>query len=112
MNAELKAKWTAALRSGDYLQHTGKLQSYVYPGSPPAYCCLGVLCKIQNPEVENVNALPVNAEFSGDTYAHLTKVVGIDVWRLVVLNDNKRLPFSDIADYIDANVPVDTAQAA
>lgn len=109
MNAKLKAEWTAALRSGNFLQHVGRLQSN---GPTPAYCCLGVLCKIQNPGVKSVNHLPLAVPLGGDTYAKLTELVGIDAWNLVQLNDGKRLSFSDIADYIDARVPVDTAQAA
>lgn len=38
MNAEIKAKWLAALRSGRYSQARGRL----FNGA--AFCCLGVLC--------------------------------------------------------------------
>lgn len=40
MNAEIKAQWTAALRSGEYEQGCGLLRR----GSE--YCCLGVLCDL------------------------------------------------------------------
>jgi len=43
MNPELKAKWIAALRSGDYRQGRGMLKS-VY--REDTYCCLGVLCDV------------------------------------------------------------------
>lgn len=42
MNAELKAKWLQALRSGDYQQGGGCLRD----PSHNTYCCLGVLCDI------------------------------------------------------------------
>jgi len=42
MNAELKAKWLTALRSGEYLQGEGRL----FNSQDNSYCCLGVLCDI------------------------------------------------------------------
>lgn len=41
MNQEIKARWVAALRSGDYVQGTGMLRSSI-----DTYCCLGVLCDL------------------------------------------------------------------
>jgi hypothetical protein len=41
MNPEIKAKWVAALRSGDYTQGIGALRS-----KKNEFCCLGVLCNI------------------------------------------------------------------
>ena len=40
MDSKIKARWLAALRSGDYLQARGFLRS------ARGYCCLGVLCEI------------------------------------------------------------------
>lgn len=40
MNPELKTKWLAALRSGDYLQGRAVLRNR------DRYCCLGVLCDL------------------------------------------------------------------
>lgn len=45
MNPEVKAKWTAALRSGDYTQGEGALKSH-----EGKYCCLGVLCDLHAKE--------------------------------------------------------------
>jgi len=42
MNKKIKAKWIAALTSGDYKQAKGKLQT------PDGYCCLGVLCDLHS----------------------------------------------------------------
>lgn len=39
MNPEIKAKWVAALRSGDYEQGRG----YLHRGG---FCCLGVACDL------------------------------------------------------------------
>jgi hypothetical protein len=46
MDAELKAKWVAALRSGSYKQTHGQLVKH------DAYCCLGVWCVINGYTVD------------------------------------------------------------
>ena len=43
MNADIKAKWVAALRSGKYAQGQFKLRDL-----SNRFCCLGVLCDINN----------------------------------------------------------------
>lgn len=43
MNPEIKARWVAALRSGEYAQGAGELRSY-----NDKFCCLGVLCDIRD----------------------------------------------------------------
>jgi hypothetical protein len=40
MKPKIKARWLAALRSGEYEQGRG----YLHPGS--TFCCLGVLCDL------------------------------------------------------------------
>jgi hypothetical protein len=40
MNPEIKTRWVAALRSGDYEQGIGSLSPNGH------YCCLGVLCEL------------------------------------------------------------------
>src|SRR5215469_11819332 len=45
MNKEIKSKWTAALRSGEYEQGIGSLCLAGVNGSKK-YCCLGVLCDL------------------------------------------------------------------
>ncbi len=49
MNAEAKAKWVEALRSGKYKKTQGTLKAVNRTGA--RYCCLGVLCEI-SPQVE------------------------------------------------------------
>lgn len=107
MNAELKAKWIAALRSGDFKQATGILQAN--GRDEPSFCCLGVLCKVNEPLLENVNTTSV---FNG--YKPIHNLVGsaILVDKLIDLNDHERNSFAEIADFIEAHIPVDTAEAA
>lgn len=42
MNPEIKARWLAALRSGEYKQGPGVLRNR----DEDTYCCLGVLCEL------------------------------------------------------------------
>lgn len=44
MNEEVKVKWVAALRSGEYQQGQDSLRTY-YLGVEQ-FCCLGVLCDL------------------------------------------------------------------
>jgi hypothetical protein len=44
VNAEIKARWVAALRSGEYDQGTGQLRGY------GRFCCWGVLCDLARSE--------------------------------------------------------------
>ena len=44
MNQEIKTKWVAALRSGEYTQAKGKLKI------EESFCCLGVLCDLHSKE--------------------------------------------------------------
>jgi hypothetical protein len=48
MNAELKAKWVEALRSGNYSQGHGLLKRRE-DDNTAKHCCLGVLCELIDP---------------------------------------------------------------
>ena len=102
LDPEFKAKWVAALRSGEYKQAKGRLQE------DGAYCCLGVamkLCGIQdesmstycyasNLQRENPTKIPA---FFRDA------VVSSGPWKLADMNDSGKT-FYEIADYIEANL--------
>src|SRR6267378_4402002 len=45
MNPDIKAKWIAALESGEYIHGHGVLRSL-----DNKYCCLGVLCDLYHKE--------------------------------------------------------------
>ncbi len=45
MKPEIKAKWVAALRSGEYEQTQGQLREETI-GGKTSFCCLGVLCNL------------------------------------------------------------------
>lgn len=51
MNSDIKDRWIAALRSGEYEQTKGALQrTRSDAGMPPGFCCLGVLCDLARQE--------------------------------------------------------------
>lgn len=50
LDPEVKAKWLAALRSGEYRQATGRLHKLPTETTEGGYCCLGVLCNIMGAE--------------------------------------------------------------
>lgn len=96
--------WTAALRSGNYTQIQGKLRS------DDGYCCLGVLCEIVSPELWDYDAE------SEEPFMHWGRIdspandildkVGLinsDTYDLIALNDDDKLSFPEIADFIDEN---------
>ena len=106
MDQKLKAKWVKALRSGRYRQ--GRLKLY----RNGAYCCLGVLCKIQGAKICDGVLVMNGADVRFGDYTELAypKFVGglrrPTQERLADMNDGfvRGQPASDfraIADYIE-----------
>lgn len=118
MDNELKAKWTAALRSGEFVQGRDALHK------DGAYCCLGVLCKVAGADMsgEIKNAAADEDEEGGEIKptafideSHYTEEdelgglldyfgIGSRVEStLIKLNDTDGENFNGIADWIDAH---------
>lgn len=100
MNPEIKAKWVAALRSGEYKQGKGSLST------GGEFCCLGVLCDLYDPEgwdkkFHRNNGLPPDAvdAWSGLVY-DARVVIGGETRTLYEHNDEGRT-FSEIAQAIE-----------
>ena len=89
MNKELKEKWLTALRSGKYNQGRGRLYSI----ADNSYCCLGVLCKIQN--IKITSGLPYQEHFDEKQ---------IPSSELIRMNDSGKKTFFEIANYIEKNL--------
>jgi hypothetical protein len=95
MDAELKAKWVKALRSGEFLQGKTFLES------GGRYCCLGVLCRVQG-------ATFAEPEFGGGSDRLMTAFLperfggnlGGRSEALADMNDSGS-SFAEIADYIE-----------
>jgi hypothetical protein len=91
MDAELKAKWVKALRSGEYKQAYRSLKE------GDGYCCLGVLCAIQGIEVATLPQTDVPEP---------SNIGGLDLLqgRKLAKKNDDGATFSEIADYIEANL--------
>ena len=89
MDQKLKAKWIAALRSGEFEQE------FCSTGFGKKCCVIGVGGVIAGLEVER----------SGTS--RCATALGLtqdEVNDLTNLNDNDRMPFPELADYIEANL--------
>lgn len=107
MNSDVKAKWVAALRGGNYKQTRQCLRK-----NENSFCCLGVLCDILHPEGwssrevddEDIYTFTYKTDFRlGSLPIDLLKEVNLDEFEeqhLIELNDDGT-SFSDIASYIE-----------
>jgi len=91
---EFLEKWSAALRSGQFQQARGILVEQ----DNSKHCCLGVACVVLN--------IPLNHE----PYYHLSPHIpqaslgGFGQNNFIDMNDNKKLDFNQIADFIDLEI--------
>lgn len=107
MNTDLRLKWAAALRSGEYTQGKWSL-CRLDPDGEAQYCCLGVLAQIEDALEEENNlakrCLKGSHNANTLTAAYLTK------WGLTFavqdkfINANDALcwTFHEIADAVEA----------
>lgn len=93
LTADLRDRWAAALRSGEYQQiRTG------YLSSVDGDCCLGVLCKIAGRA----------QDLDGD-YSWIREIIGdVAIDRFIDMNDHQYLTFSSIATEVDKLPVTDT----
>jgi len=100
---EVKDRWTAALRSGEYKQCHQMLSDKTNAGLP-RYCCLGVLQALNDLTVIGFGTL---AAKEPDDYARTTIVEGLsleDQSLLAMMNDDEHKSFTQISDHIDGNI--------
>lgn len=98
MKRELKDRWLADLRSGEYVQGTGSFE-YEEAGQTRT-CCLGVLCHSADVPVCGYDPDRDNYEFVESEEA-LSWDQARSLWHK---NDVDRATFYEIADWIEANV--------
>ena len=113
MNKDVKAKWVAALRSGEYKQTQNRLRE----GN--AFCCLGVLCNLHAKAHRRIAADQTRPSVYMDHTHELPEDVmvwaglGTDIGDKVVINGRKRSlaehndqgrTFKQIADAIEAQL--------
>jgi hypothetical protein len=102
MDAQLKAKWIEALRSGEYEQ------GHLYLRKNGRHCCLGVLCELTGLEISQ-GGMMVAGPYEKDDYEPIYKLLGsVDVaqalWRRNDGNGERQHSFPEIADYIEKNL--------
>lgn len=106
MKPEIKARWVAALRSGEYVQGRDCLRSTGPADVDDAFCCLGVLCDLAAREGV--------IEWDGTDAWYSEPVRGIEHWNNTVLplpvmvwaglaDDNPRVA-CDVGGYTTASV--------
>lgn len=126
MKAELKEKWVAALRSGEYKQ--GK--NLLHNREDNTFCCLGVLCKVMGASFRRfdtedgdgtiyeyspvLNGEVLSDGASEELSAHQAEKLGLldVVYDLMDMNDGRGVrphSFPEIADYIEAQIPAEAA---
>lgn len=98
MTPDLRARWVAALRSGEYRQARGRLCLTDDQGRP-AYCCLGVLARVAGFADEDMAG-----------WGHLpdemvAKIAPFPQSPFINMNDREGLSFAEIADWIEAAHP-------
>ena len=107
---KFKAKWLAALRSGEYKQGVETLYT-----NDDKYCCLGVACRVAKISTRNLDHHTIPEDFKG-----VPKILrGMPIGNTVVehltkLNDGyfgylsngsiKKRTFKGIATWIDKNL--------
>lgn len=119
-----KARWVAALRSGEYKQGYSALacEGSMSPGVPARFCCLGVACEVFDvPRMWNGMTFLYDGEsaklphdlrtrlgVSRSVEVILYNASGVTFYEtLISLNDDAGLTFSQIADVIEYFFKVD-----
>jgi hypothetical protein len=109
LDSKLKAKWLAALRSGNYTQAQSRLR--VKLNGIYGYCCLGVACNLISHrkgwrfDCHDSEHRPAFAW--RDTVSNSTKLPFISETiadHLATLNDEAKWTFAMIADWIEVNL--------
>lgn len=99
MNPKHKKTWIKALESGNYHQGIGQLK-YNTGGNNYRYCCLGV--------AERVCLEIPNSNINGGKLTSFSKkeleISDAVQDRLIELNDDQKLSFKEIADWIRKNL--------
>ena len=118
MDATLKARWIAALRSGEYRQGRRLLRA-----SDGSYCCLGVLCEVAGLRRDGeMFVFPGALGTSADPSRHKAMIFGSlraavtdftepadRAKELIEMNDCGHT-FAEIANWIDDHIPAEWAE--
>ena len=94
MDPELKAKWVAALRSGEYKQGRDVLHN----NKSNTYCCLGVLCRVA--EFETVGFSDSATVFSIPGFTPSSTSIPVEFFGIDP-NNSKINPVDKVIDFND-----------
>lgn len=120
MRSDIRQAWLNALRSGNYVQGSGKLRRALNENAPDiteGYCCLGVLCDIVRPfgwrpttygSHQTHELDDGNGDYLSTTTLRELGITKAQQSQLANLND-KPLTFHDIAGVIEAFIPEEEA---
>lgn len=112
MKGDLKRAWVKALRGRGYRQTASRLtiRGNRSIGKRAKYCCLGVLCRVADGKFDMTG----RAIFpSGNVTSICTLGIPVldelglsarDADRLMMMNDNQRKSFKEIADWIETHL--------
>lgn len=115
MNAARKAAWIEALRSGNFAQGKSCLKFVDSEGSP-SYCCLGVLCEIEQRKFPVVHAADITGTWDigfvetkkleedggvGNIYHSLRHDIGEELCNVLIRMNDQGKSFNEIADEIE-----------
>ena len=99
-NVQNIEKWVKALRGGKYKQGLYRLWEQGESGTDEKYCALGVAGAIMRKE----RGEEIQLDNSDATYNSISDWIGTGfTLNVVLLNDNDRLTFSQIANLIEEN---------
>jgi hypothetical protein len=101
MDAQLKARWVEALRSGEYTQERYSIGNK----RRGCLCCLGVGAVVAKPSIDLQSTDDAVRLLFGDAGWDESNGGYCDtVMSLVNMNDTEDKSFAEIADYIEANL--------
>lgn len=115
MKREDATKWLAALRSGEYKQ-TKRMLARLEEDGTESFCCLGVLQKVLDGDVERVQSCAIGVPTMGWLERHGIVFLDVDLnachvpyiesvhQYASVLNDEGGLTFAEIADLLEAEI--------
>lgn len=100
MDAELKAKWIAALRSGEYKQGRDRLRC----GN--TFCCLGVFADVAGFKWRSDDNVIIPRTLSTASHYLPGTVLPIDFQRMITRKNDTGTTFAQIADIIERELVV------
>lgn len=102
LTPQQKIDWVIALRSGNYPQTTGQFyrgEGESLLNKPEGYCCMGVLLKINGEHEERMRRTNLL-----DRLLPMLSNPRYPFWVFAEMNDDKKMTFPEIADWIEKNV--------